>query len=1277
MINYTIQLLIRQNDVWVDKSEFVQFPISIKETLDDTLDLGEIVLNFTNDSTEYEAWSEVRLTVIANGIPNEYYMLVQKDSIEEQHKGMDSYWKHNITLIEATHKLSAVQINDFSITQPQTFAAQVGTAPRIDVENLPNQTDVLAGTGPRSFTDESKWREHGTITTGRLSYGLFGSGKYETKLYNFKINRPAFQPKIAYFTNQGFIQLPELPTGTFTVGFPARTDFGFGINWAYIADEIVRSSSAQPNVYPASNSVMDIAFHARLINMTTNTNVTNIIVNNSIPTSALIPGNVYRYIVETGLSQGAPFWVRPSNTAKLAADASNELGLTNDTFGNIIASPQNLKFNVFPFGDAFMQQIQNPATITPYSYYYEFTVSDSGALSLIPSGYGLDDVLVKTLNNIDTRLMSRQAPRFLSATSQAIYDSTPVGDRYEVTRLTTQLASTIIGNLNNYGIGARFKVNIVDSSNPTVILGSEYWGIFSEWEESAPPAFISTEDSTFQSSNYRLPKLPYTLDGDILSYVSNIPAPEFTFAGGKNLLEVLFEIGKSFNGIPRLKYIEATNEEVISFDILSKLEDLPAIGHEDSLKNKQSDADNYSTGLVTVIENAINDELEGISTSFYPNRFSWVKPKSKDTGDSIFNLDNMAINLENENNGIYKIQKVIVRNFAAPYALNGANYSTGLDISQQVVEKTIYNALEPSRARRGSFVYYERGKSVIDGLSYLPQKDEITGALGDRYAIQLAIQAAGYNLTNTDRDQYPISDYEFQIEYFPVVKKARIFSEQSKSTGETRKIYNAFSQPERNISLTQFGENAEMILRRTGVNSLQASYTITDPRELPFIGEILTDNGKKYYADLVSINYDNNSITAEVQYTRDTNKLDKFVGYSRNYREYEIYADDVVWKNKNINKYCYITYGPASENIIPNRVFSGGAQWRDAIMAMFNGSIGTSSKIDTAVLQLFDANGRKLKFTYENIESPQAVFDRVDNIALNVTTAYTNNSLIFISSMLDNFSAGNTLEGIPYLASNKFDFAAGINKFAQDLNANTPQESIVLQGVFRAIDNAIVVKDDNQDGFEDNRKRLRAVRYVDSFGRADFTRYRLGTSAQNWNTLSLPSFYSDTSLSSFNTSYMDDTLLIDKDNREALQFVTQLHFKVKDPRMTVFSPFMKYNRMIANNQYTPSQTLFQYTGKIITVGIEDYKKAVDEKKVVFSSSDILESNVTASVSGFQGLYTIFISSAFFTPNKNYEGFAFVFENTGELALGFEIPLTANQPSSRDIVYVQLSNTQRL
>ena len=64
-------------------------------------------------------------------------------------------------------------------------------------------------------------------------------------------------------------------------------------------------------------------------------------------------------------------------------------------------------------------------------------------------------------------------------------------------------------------------------------------------------------------------------------------SPDYTFAGLRNLFEILSEIGKVFYGIPRLK-LNSNDEEYITFDILEELVDNPNFEPLDTPYRKSS-----------------------------------------------------------------------------------------------------------------------------------------------------------------------------------------------------------------------------------------------------------------------------------------------------------------------------------------------------------------------------------------------------------------------------------------------------------------------------------------------------------------------------------------------------------------------------------------------------------------------------------------------------------------------------------------------------------------
>jgi len=1255
-MQYNVNLKIKREGTWVDKSEFVQLPITIKETLDDTMDTAEVILGLTNDSKEYEAWDEVDMSVSIDGSFRNYYFVIQRDRVEERRLGLSSKWDHKLTLIEATQKLSTLQTNDFAITQPLEVAISPVLSLRDDITNIVSTNNIHSGWEPlesEGFPNYSEWQANGVITTGiKDATQFFFLDRYRISAgaYEFTINRPSLIVKQEYdFDSETSVLFPPLPTGKFRVGIGVARRAGG--TW----------------VFPFTQSVqLDLSFHDRLVDTTTNTDITNLINRNTnrISMENLVNGHTYRYYVATGSnsSSNARFWDNPLNSSKLNQkvfsnyEVFGNLGtdllftIENDTVQNVLQSPTSISVDfTFVSGigpDGPLSSVTNATNIRPYEYYHEFKVEDG----VITEGYFVDDSIIKAVESTVVRRLE-DYKYFFQVDVGEFFDtieSDDVNGRLIVeVPYPTDFYAYIGNGARNFGY--KFGIIFVEKTGSETIRVRHYINksLLEEGFVNVGPEI----DKSFPSVTFTSKKIDLDIDGEILQYVSNIQSPEFTFAGGKNLLEVLFEIGKTFNGIPRLKLIDG--RDVISFDILSKkIKDNPGFDHGNNVLIKESDADNYATGLVSIVENAINDDIVLVSSAFYPSKDGWAKVKSKNPNDSILNLSKMALVIENENSGIHRIVNVKVRNF------NSANPSQEADISELVVDKNLYNTLEPNVNVRGRYLYYEQGKNFIDGLSYLPDKDEIAGALGTKYAIQLALESigfnTGFNIVNGISKQIPVSEYEFRIEYVPVFKNLRLFSEQSKVLTEKKRVFNAFSQPERNTSLLQHGENADVILKRTGVNSVSSTYLITSPVELPFIGEELQLDGFTYYADNITFVYDNLYISTNVSYTRDINKLDKFVGYNRNYREYELYTDNYVWKQKNINKYCYITTEPGSP-----KEFSGTVEFKNSFKSLFSGT-NFPAKLDTAVLQFFDINGKKPKYEFQNTTYS------IPNIVLNSLSGYTNNSLFFVSSMQDNYSAGNTIERIPYNKNaNGFNFGAELDGFLD-------KPSIQQVRILRALEQQLVVADDDGDDFEDNRRRLNAVPYVDSFGNADVMRisyFASGTLAIDEN---FPKFKSDLEIRNIiPNAKMSETIYLDKDNREAIQQTMQIHFISKAQDITILSPFLKYNRLIANPNFNDVQTMLDYTGRLIIVGIADKRKAIDEKRVDYQNDDILQTNI--SLIDAVDSYTSLIANYGWQSPKNYEAYGLVYANTKELAMVFERPLVQGQFHQMPLTYIGLSD----
>ena len=212
---YNAKVELKINGSWIDKTEYLQLPISINETMDETLDTGEIVLNFTNDDNEYEAFTPVKLTVYDGAVSKLHYMKIQRDSLEEVHAGVGSYYKHRIVLIEATDSLKNEVVTDFSITQPiEAYSADLSGANIIKDYWVESTTSLWNNRPNSGLPNQNNWRNNGVgFTYSHYDDILVERSGVHAGVFKFNINLPTKGMKRTYSTKELIIDVPSLPIG--------------------------------------------------------------------------------------------------------------------------------------------------------------------------------------------------------------------------------------------------------------------------------------------------------------------------------------------------------------------------------------------------------------------------------------------------------------------------------------------------------------------------------------------------------------------------------------------------------------------------------------------------------------------------------------------------------------------------------------------------------------------------------------------------------------------------------------------------------------------------------------------------------------------------------------------------------------------------------------------------------------------------------------------------------------------------------------------------------
>lgn len=1222
-MEYTISLRIKIRDIWEDKSQYVQLPISITNTLDESLDLGEVVLNFTPDSEEYEAYSDVDFQITIDGITKSYFMVVQKDAIEEQMIGTRSYYKHKLTLIEGTQKMSTVIVNDFSVTQP--LSAVLGYTPAIRESDTLSTSNMTANSTFSTFWSKTFREVGGAVKDSAELVKVSGSVAdpwevYYSAVYDFQLNIGNYDIKQNYSAVDKYIPLPSQPSGTFKFG-AMKTGGFLTLNSTYLnnmlTSDIVFGGSIYP-VYKQFNlNVKEELFD--ITNPLSPIDKTSLIEGRRIAVSDLEIGHTYQIVVRTTnrLDDGEAYWEHPDNTfsSNVYMPRYNTIGVVTSVVEKDILSllnrPAGTTHTVitavsFTGTTTTTDTVEATENDEIFRYTYSFSVS---ATSTLEDQYSVYDVIKKAIDHIEPRKLLDS--RFYKQTTdpELVGLSIPISVPNEAAKSLPYIY--IPGDISDKAIGTVYRLYYPTFAD----------AVFYVVDSTITEALIDINDydTNFNSGVYYTKKLRFSISPELQQKTIRIPALDFTFAGGKNLLEVMFEVGKLFDGIPRL-LLQADSSYLISFDILDDLPDNELFDDNTGLFVKESSTDNYATGLISQIENAMVDDEDvnrTSNTSFYPSSNAWVGFRTESFEDTVLKLiggestSEPVIAIDDPNIGIYKLIDIRVRNVNSNTSSGGVDYLTGISIKDFVVEKSIFDTLPLTPAAKGKVMYYEKDKNKIYNAMKIYDPDSVLGFTGTTRVLQDILTALGYTPDNT---AYPFLKYEFKIEYIPTILKTRVVSEQSTLTKESTEVYNAYSQSERNISLAQYGQTADRILKRSGINNINKVYMITNPRSIPVIGERINSGGYPYYADSITTIFHNNHIQCAVSYSKNINKINKFVGFNKNYREYSIFKDDVVWKRMNINNYAYIDTQAYTTNVFDPKKLD----FYRSIRAIFTHDEATLQKLESAVYVVKTLDGvRETRGRDTDFDGDIDTYDTLDPIITKLVGSYSNNSLMFTSAMFDNFSGGRTL---------------------------TTLTNTVTGGVTT------------------NRRGQLDVPYCDENGRAEVLELMFLNSAYSSSDPDVYPKLPEADLPSKRTnSKFKETFFVNKDNRDALQMIYQLHFQSRNKDIEPKSALVRFNRLVSAN-------LESQVGKIVAVGIEDIDAIRNKRVYNYDSADILNPAYysTPSINTTTGVMSI--PGFSFTSTKNYEGYAWVFENTGDIALIHTLPIAAGSATIPTIYF---------
>lgn len=1045
-----------QYSIKIDEETFaINVPFATKVTASEELDTGNVSF-YSNDGEEYKAYTEVELKIYSDPNPESWSnpgnckierMLVERDKVSEVQTGETCKYLHEITLVELTKMLQNEFLSDISITQDLLVVQR-------------QYGEAISGYKPNSvhmITDEME-----NFSDGRL---------IKAHLLDYRNYENSFDSARKYFS-----------AGAFNV-FGAALQITPGTNAdenTYVKKEQFQMSSnylygSRIPLPRFSGKVAIDETHWKKAESAQRPDSYNSRYQSNIPTNTAKytfikhdPNKSHDDIYNaTSYSDVVYSVTNPSQNYIMASNETFDIGLYDLIY----------EIPVWSFG------------ITSKSLFDTSTDFAHDDDSLIATGWMTERHALYDFYYTYWRL-KHPGQRFNGYYPMSLMFKTYTPD----SSITRPLKPA--SELEKFPLAPTMEMVPVKLIFRGIQIGSEASGLLDARS-------VNDEIERILDIYENNPSgVPRKFEYDPGNVPNNIHCPQYTFKNNKSLWEVLLEIGRSFNGIPRL-YRDNENKLRIKYDILTEMTSGDIIDETSEKEEVESNMDNYATGFVSNISNMTVDSGYAV----YPSRDGWVSPRSNDPLNPTVTKETMAIVLPEKINYIKELRVKVP---------SGQEY----DITSFCFEKTVYNALNNRKEEKGMAVRYTQGDNIIEGFGALTADTETQATLG--------LSSETYVLTNIlesgfqDKSVWEnIQDCVFRVTYKPLIS-TRMFTEQANLADMPNDIYVNFNQDDSTISDTNFGNSAQVQLSRIGNNSLVKGYRATDilgydqngKSSYHRLGECRLVRDTLYYADIVITTYYRNYFEQTVSYSKDYNKIDPRIGVSSEYRTYEIPQTDYVNRTLNVNNYCYISRDPYNDDMDQTYMTT-------QIISDVRSSLATPSTL-------------RLKKQYFYMipldEEGQQMPNRKYGIALSTTYSVLKNSISYSAKMQDNISAGTSAG--PILAIWESTASAqqklGMGKYIQrDImysnEAGTlPKLRLQLASPTISTLTDSSIKDSDADGNPD--KNFKIEKYLPK------------------------AKYLTTNLSStlFNNVYD-----IDKDRREALQFNYQLHFQTFDKQINL------------------------------------------------------------------------------------------------------------------------------
>lgn len=473
----------------------------------------------------------------------------------------------------------------------------------------------------------------------------------------------------------------------------------------------------------------------------------------------------------------------------------------------------------------------------------------------------------------------------------------------------------------------------------------------------------------------------FSLSTELRTILETIESPNYFFSTTTTIREILIDILKYINAVPRLN----KNNEIVA-DFYNETKELIDKSVKSVDETLSSEILNYATTIRSDIKNVLNEYSLTDSTIVHPNENGFVLAQNAPgqlQGDLSF------IQLPLSISTISSVKVFGSFDFIDPNAGGAGVNLQEVEIGDRIFEKDIWDLFQLSASDFGTggdtnegsvrtntnyqvnSLYYSYKNNKIEGLT------NTANAQGDIIAIEKVIANAVWRQFGYINGQIltPTNELLYRITFTPLFD-ARVDLERKDLTSINKNTTIIQNQPNRVITLENYTNNLYGNIQRLGNEDLQISQLLLDFDDIFNIGDFTSDN---FIVTERELFFYNDYFKVKYGLTKNFNRVSQFVGINNEFRPYELPQDRKVDSNTIYKDYVEIGFNDGTSN--NSSLTSNGVE---VFMDTFEGN--TLSQPQTVALR-----------TYTTTESaiPRFIPSTTEYILRSLTSNGGTNSLIF------------------------------------------------------------------------------------------------------------------------------------------------------------------------------------------------------------------------------------------------------------------------------------------